>query len=168
MCLYNKLFDIISYCVEGIAVYKGMIKNVKQHSDNNAYVTMMNNSALISVIRISNLFGSYGEENHWKNIIDKNLHDAFKEKVILSVFSDEVSFVKFHDNLKNFRNNYAVHLSDDVNSYLPFFDEILELLQKTYDFLFTHNLVSGVIYERNAVKNLYFSTYLNVLKLYEK
>ena len=131
--MYSKFLEIISYSVESIYVYKEMYKHKDLYKNNNAYIIMLNNCAMMAIVRLCNIFGSNREENHWKNVL-KSKADDFQKSVILEVFEDLNEFNNYWETLKNFRDKYVTHFIDD--SYvMPYFDIGLKLLKKSYVFV---------------------------------
>lgn len=112
----DNFIEIVKLALESIAVYKAMCSLPDQYTDNSAYITLMNNSAMIAVIRISNILGTNQEDNHWKKMFDAD-DNKFKEQVILKVFENDEKYKKYHENLIHFRNKYIVHFTVGESKY---------------------------------------------------
>lgn len=127
------ILNIINKAIESIAVYKAMISIFDKFKDDSIFITLLNNCALISVIRVCNIIGTDNENNHWKKLFGD--HDLFRNKVILSVFKDLSEYADYNNMFKKFRNNFAVHYIGDTDVELPEFEKALKLLFATLGFI---------------------------------
>lgn len=141
------IFEIINGLIESIAIYKGMATVIDKYKDDNIFITLFNNNAMMIVIRFSNIFGTDSEDNHWKNLF-KGYEDDFRKKVIYTIFKNEKEFKSYHNNLTSFRSKYSVHYKVGKDKYyigastnsisLPNLDVTLELTIKTLIYMLEH------------------------------
>ena len=82
----ENILNVVTKAIESIAIYRGMISIFDDFKDNSIFVTLLNNCAMISVIRICNIFGTDKENNHWKRLTVN--HEHFRKQVILKVFKN--------------------------------------------------------------------------------
>ena len=153
----ENILKIITQAIESIAVYKGMVSIIDSFKGNSAFITLLNNCAMISVIRVCNIFGTDNENNHWKKLVDD--YEIFRKQVILSIFNNSSEYTEYYNKLVKFRNDFAVH-SIDNNIELPKLDRSLELLYAMLKYiLYNHNFIVEV----DPIKNTqdFFNEILN-------
>lgn len=129
----ENILDIITNAIESIAIYKGMVSLIDSHKDNSVFITLLNNCAMIAVIRICNIFGTDSENNHWKKLFED--HNSFRNTIILPVFDNFEEYEKYNHMLKNFRNDFVVHFIEDSNVVMPYFEPTLKLLTATLKYI---------------------------------
>lgn len=129
----ENIINVITKAIESIAVYKGMISIIDSFKDNFVFITLLNNCAMISIIRVCNIFGTDNENNHWKKLVSNC--EIFRNEVILPVFGTLFEYKEYNSKLMKFRNNFAVHSIYDNNVELPKLDKSLELLVTTLKYI---------------------------------
>lgn len=128
--ILNNVLKIIPEIIQSIATFNAMESMLDDNLNNNSFINLYNNNAMMIIIRVCNVFGTDSEDNHWKKIVDNE--DDFRNNVILRVFKDLEEWNMFHNNLVNFRKKYCVHMvPEDIESSLSKMDTIYLLLKDT-------------------------------------
>lgn len=96
-----------------------------------SYVILMNNTLLMSLIRLATVIGTNNENLHWKKtIIDCSLQEKVLKNVFIDVFGTKKQWENYHKNLVGFRNNYIVHHSNWQNTFVPYLDKTKLMIDK--------------------------------------
>ncbi len=122
----NNFIEVLQEVISSVAIFKAMESIYDNINRPLIFNNIMNYSAMIATIRISNFMGSEKEENHWKNIFDISRHDEIRKDIFLKVFKTQSEYRKYHENLIKFRNNYVTHynLSGELGVVTHFSDAI--------------------------------------------
>jgi len=171
----ENFIEIITFLIEGIATHKAMQELLKNHKANNAFIIIFNNNFMMIIIRLSNIFGVDGEDNHWKKLFSD--YDEFRKNVILKVFDNIDEYKKYCKNLVEIRNRYIVHFKVGKDKYysasnleltFPVLDKAKVLLKNSLIFLLKYYDYT-IEHEPNSEFDMLFkNTYDNAIELFEK
>jgi hypothetical protein len=176
IAIYNAMIEVYDFQNTG-----GKLDKSSYNWEKSVFVININNAAMVSVLRISNILGQNAENLHWKKIIFDS--DNVKKKFILSEFGDESEWIAYHNSLVGFRNNFVAHKINNISEVLPILSKSKNILINLYkviiseifedqsgnnitDYNFTDiSSVYDVIYEAtlNLYKDVDFSLYYGVL-----
>ena len=132
----NNFIEVLQEVISSVAIYKAM----ESIRDDSTRPLILNNiidySAMIATIRISNFMGSDKEANHWKNVFDSPSHDVIRKDIFLKVFKTQNEYETYHENLIEFRNNYVTHydLSSD-SGVVTYFSVAIEVAFQFFEFI---------------------------------
>lgn len=173
--LENSIISIIEKLLQNIAIYKAMYSLLSYYKENYVFINLLNNTAMMTIIRFSNIFGTDSEENHWKKLF-KGDENSFRKNVILKVFKNMDEYRKYYDNLINFRSNYTVHYLvgnakylDKKENYLielPDLTQGKELLIKTLLYLLSYFNYSNTENADKEINDFYEDQYLKTIKMF--
>lgn len=168
----ENFLEVINSAIESIAVYKAMYSLVDKYRNNNGFITLLNSSAMFAIIRLSNIYGTNKEENHWKKIFTDD-EDLFRQKVIHKVFKD--NYNEYQNNLTNIRNNYIIHYNIGEEKIknngklltIPDLNISYELLKKTLLFFLDYFEYTNTDNAEKEIEDFYNVTYDKVICLFK-
>ena len=132
----NNFIEVLQEVISSVAIYKAM---ESIHDDDKRpliFNNIMNYSAMIATIRIANFMGSFGENNHWKNVFDSSHYGSITKEIFLRVFKTQNDYKAYHQNLTSFRNNYVTHFdfSSDLGVVI-YFSDAIEIVFHFFDYI---------------------------------
>lgn len=63
------------------------------------------------------LFGTYDEQHHWKNIVDKS--NSFKASMLQHCKLSYTEFDRYHKAMRSYRDQFVAHLDSELIMQIP-------------------------------------------------
>ena len=172
--LQKNFKEILNQLIECIAIYRAMSDLLDKYKSNNVFINLFNNNAMMILIRLANVFGTDGEENHWKKVFSNQIND-FEQNVICKVFENKQNYDIFHKNFTEFRSRYIAHFKVGEDKYLskhgeilyyPYLDQVKDLVINSYlYFCKIFDSDSGITIEYE-VNDFYYTQYNKTIKFF--
>ncbi len=88
---------------------KRALEAVKPEPALNFWRLIYGNQMDIAVLEWCKIFGSDGEETHWKNIVPAAEHEQFRQRLIVSVGISAEQWSAYWQEMKLYRDNLVAH-----------------------------------------------------------
>ncbi len=168
----NKIRRAINLCIlftRNMAYYRASYDDSRYIAGNNDFsITISGNFIDISIIEWCKLFGAYGDNHHWRNLIGDDADD-FSSSLHEHLSMSESDFKEYHQSMKNYRDVFATHWDDDGESKRPYLDSAFECVVFLHKYIFTNFEKSSALQDKvRDLRDYYETCYKEARKCYQE
>ena len=137
----DKIRRAINLCTlftRNMAYYKAGYDDSRYVAGDDSFSTTVSwNFIDVSIIEWCKLFGSYGDDHHWRNLVGDGA-DQFSNDMYERISMTESEFSEYHQSMKNYRDVFAAHWDDEGKGKRPYLDKAYEWIIFLHEYIFTN------------------------------
>lgn len=167
----DKIRRVINLCVlftRNMAYYRASYDGTSYIAGGNDFsVTCSGNFIDVSIIEWCKLFGSYGDNHHWRNLVGESA-PQFSNDMFKHIAMSEAEFRDYHKIMKNYRDVFAAHWDDNGKGKRPHLDKAFECVEFLHEYIFEHFSKAGQIQDKvRDLRSYYDVCYMEAKKYYQ-
>ncbi len=167
----DKIRRAINLCIlfaRNMAYYRASYDDSQYVAGDNAFsITISGNFIDISIIEWCKLFGSHGDNHHWRNLIVDDA-DEFVCALYKHLSMSKSEFEEHQQSMKNYRDVFAAHWDNDGSGIRPYLDNAFECVVFLHEYIFKNFENSSALQDKvQDLRSYYEACYKEASKGYQ-